>query len=649
LTATYSYSAGKIDSITYSGLGGTQPPATNYTYNTYGYFNELKQGTAAVKTINSKNNFGQTTQYTLGNGVVETRVIDANGLPVQSKAAKGSTVIQDFTYSIDPLKGTMSSRKDNTRNLTETFTYDSQYRLTAYTRPGQTQAAVVYSSMGNITSKTDAGTLTYNVSGKPYAIGEQTGNPGSVPERQQDIVYTGYHRPASITENNNVASFTYGPGYERNKMEMRNSGALQYTRYYLGGIYEKDVPASGSTTERLYVGGSAYDAPAVYIRTGGTGGTWTLHYIHRDHLGSITAITNTAGAKVAEYSFDPWGRQRNPANQQAYAPDAAPSLLLGRGYTGHEHLPAFGLVNMNARLYDPVLGRFLSPDPYVQTPNFSQNFNRYSYGLNNPLMFTDPSGEKAWYWILGEILSGGVLSSSIISTGIFVQSTLEVAALTVNNIMSAVSFTYNFFETLVSGDITRGAQKLKNWAMIEFEGINKITGIFDYDQSANWFEWPMQVINNFGGEFLQDNIGAALAHYENMIGNIEDVGYYKGRMIIRTKDNTINNAISLGHYILGDNIALNPTDTEHDLDLFAHEYGHTYQSRIMGPLYLYRVGIASAAYQGSTEYDANRRGFGNLGMTPIDPEYADHTANRYKWWENVFSPVLWSFMWIWNK
>jgi hypothetical protein len=66
--------------------------------------------------------------------------------------------------------------------------------------------------------------------------------------------------------------------------------------------------------------------------------------VHRDHLGSITAITNTDGTKIAEYSFDPWGRQRNPANQQAYGPDAAPSLLLGRGYTGHEHLPMFGLI-----------------------------------------------------------------------------------------------------------------------------------------------------------------------------------------------------------------------------------------------------------------------------------------------------------------
>lgn len=55
------------------------------------------------------------------------------------------------------------------------------------------------------------------------------------------------------------------------------------------------------------------------------------------------------------------------------------------GYTGHEHLDEFGLINMNGRLYDPLLARFLSPDPYVQEMENPQNFNRYSYCLNNPL------------------------------------------------------------------------------------------------------------------------------------------------------------------------------------------------------------------------------------------------------------------------
>ncbi|MDJ0947274.1 MAG: RHS repeat-associated core domain-containing protein, partial [Kiloniellales bacterium] len=63
-----------------------------------------------------------------------------------------------------------------------------------------------------------------------------------------------------------------------------------------------------------------------------------------------------------------------------------------RGFTGHEHLDAVGLIHMNGRVYDPVLGRFLSADPFVPSPTATQSFNRYSYVGNNPLSYTDPTG-----------------------------------------------------------------------------------------------------------------------------------------------------------------------------------------------------------------------------------------------------------------
>lgn len=134
-----------------------------------------------------------------------------------------------------------------------------------------------------------------------------------------------------------------------------------------------------------------------------------MYYIYRDLQGSITHITNSSGTLVQELSYDAWGRLRNPDTQVAYAPGAEPALFLGRGYTGHEHLQQFGLINMNARLYDPALGRFLSPDPYVQSPDFTQNYNRYSYCLNNPLKYTDPNGEYAIIDdIIGALISGGI-------------------------------------------------------------------------------------------------------------------------------------------------------------------------------------------------------------------------------------------------
>jgi RHS repeat-associated protein len=67
---------------------------------------------------------------------------------------------------------------------------------------------------------------------------------------------------------------------------------------------------------------------------------------------------------------------------------------LYRGFTGHEHLPEFGLINMNGRMYDPLIGRMLSPDNFVQSPCYSQSYNRYSYCWNNPLKFTDHSGQN---------------------------------------------------------------------------------------------------------------------------------------------------------------------------------------------------------------------------------------------------------------
>lgn len=82
--------------------------------------------------------------------------------------------------------------------------------------------------------------------------------------------------------------------------------------------------------------------------------------------------------------------RRNPADWSSLA---NANSMLDRGYTMHEHLTEFGIIHMNGRLYDPELSRMLSPDNHVQDPGNSQNYNRYSYVLNNPLKYTDPSGE----------------------------------------------------------------------------------------------------------------------------------------------------------------------------------------------------------------------------------------------------------------
>ena len=128
---------------------------------------------------------------------------------------------------------------------------------------------------------------------------------------------------------------------------------------------------------------------------------------------------------VQELSYDAWGQLRNPANQTVYTPGSAPDLFLGRGYTGHEHLLMFGLVNMNARLYDPALGRFLSPDPYVQSPLFSQNFKRYSYAMNNPLCYIDRGGEFLFIPILIGIAWGALIGAGVSAVSYTVSAAIS--------------------------------------------------------------------------------------------------------------------------------------------------------------------------------------------------------------------------------
>ena len=119
------------------------------------------------------------------------------------------------------------------------------------------------------------------------------------------------------------------------------------------------------------------------------------YYMMTDNIGSVVHVVNGEGISEFDAWYDAWGRQTVSAN----------GIGFFRGYGGHEMLPQFRLVNMDGRMYDYVLGRFLSPDNYVQEPENSQSFNRYSYCLNNPLKYTDPSGSS---FILAFAIGGAI-------------------------------------------------------------------------------------------------------------------------------------------------------------------------------------------------------------------------------------------------
>lgn len=196
------------------------------------------------------------------------------------------------------------------------------------------------------------------------------------------------YKPTYIGIDSNRWKWQLEYGFDENRSQMKtyNQGALTETKYYVGN-YEKKVFPNGTTKEYTYISAPTGMA-AVNVKE--STGTETLYYIHTDYLGSIMALSNSSGQLVEKYYYDAWGNRKNPSNWTLA--DTRTNLIIDRGYTGHEHIDNAGLINMNGRLYDPILGRMLSPDPF--TAPGTQGLNRYSYVLNNPLKYTDPSGYK---------------------------------------------------------------------------------------------------------------------------------------------------------------------------------------------------------------------------------------------------------------
>jgi RHS repeat-associated protein len=119
-------------------------------------------------------------------------------------------------------------------------------------------------------------------------------------------------------------------------------------------------------------------------------------YLHKDALGSVDLITDATANVVDRRSFDAWGKLRNLTwkdNEGIANPLYLTQLpFTNKGYTGHENIQEVDLIHMNGRVYDATLARFMSADPHIQEGALTQSYNRYSYVMNNPMKYTDPSG-----------------------------------------------------------------------------------------------------------------------------------------------------------------------------------------------------------------------------------------------------------------
>ena len=304
-----------------------------------------------------------------------------------------------------------------------------------------------------------------------------------------------------------------------------------------------------------------------------------FHRQYREHF----SVIDEEGRRGFDASYDAWGRQTVTKNE----------IGLRRGYTGHEMLNEFGIINMNGRLYDPLLGRFLSPDNYVQAPDNSQSFNRYSYCLNNPLKYVDPSGE-------------------------FFLFTLWNAT---------KDFLVNTF--------------VKSWS----QGFNAWSNSSNWISTTNAFKIDMglykgnfkQIISRFTWEAPQTILGYLAGSIQNTLYGVKSVSYYGGATAIETYKAKWG-GFTLGSFIIGERgLQADPNNP-----LFQHEYGHYLQSQSAGLFYLQRYAIPSlidAAGDSdhnyhATEQDANIRAFKYFMKHEPNFEKADGPR-----WDKRYNPI----------
>ncbi|WP_281284232.1 FG-GAP-like repeat-containing protein [Exilibacterium tricleocarpae] len=399
-----------------AGDGSWTGHAIEHQYNDHGYLRAVVDafGSDVYYQVQAMDLRGNVTRSQRGNGVTTERYYtpDTGRLKdVRSALMAGVDRVQDHHYVWDDI-GNLTRRENRSgnKNLVEDFSYDALDRLIESKVVGGETQTVVYNSLGNIMSKTGVGDYTYgdgSSSGAgPHAVTatsdgvhysyDANGNMvsdtavGDIGGRV--LKYTTFDKPYEITKGDHKTEFQYGPDRARYvRIDTDRDNRVKTTRYI--GNVEKITLPNGTQQVKRYLQGGVLITLELDSQSNETGAK--TQYLYKDHLGSIDVITDAAGVVEQEMSFDAWGQRRDVVNWQSL--DIAGLLsfdhsITTRGFTGHEMLDEVGLIHMNGRVYDARLGRFLQADPFVQFPDSTQSYNRYSYVLNGPLVYTDPSG-----------------------------------------------------------------------------------------------------------------------------------------------------------------------------------------------------------------------------------------------------------------
>ena len=384
-----------------------------YGYDSYGNLVSRSIGGIEMWKLISDN--GKTVRHALLGGKLENVVErDKNGYVSSDILYFGGKAIDWIKYSFNAITGNLSRKSRKGDTFVSSYSYDAMDRLTdcipmaqigiidtalvakpligntslpggiGVVLPGDRYPMTigdkyVYADNGNILSTTAVGNYTYDDS-RPHAVKTVENKTGSIHSASQQVVYNNLNFVDGIMEGDgdDMTDLEYYFGTDNSRWHAEYyKGNNVYRTIDYGDGYDK-VTENDTIREFWYIG----DDILLYRENGGT---LKAFYMLTDNVGSIVGIYDIDGKELFRADYDPWGVMTVRRNDIGFI----------RGYTGHEMLREFNLINMNGRVYDPQTCRFLSPDNYVQEPDNSQSFNRYSYCLNNPLKYNDPSGEYA--------------------------------------------------------------------------------------------------------------------------------------------------------------------------------------------------------------------------------------------------------------
>lgn len=345
-------------------------------YDSHGFLTTVRNGKIIYWSLCATNAHGQVEkeQYGSASDTFTTTMHDpATGNVTAIEMSCGKLLL---TYTYDAV-GNVKSRYSKSFDTREFFTYDALNRLVRIDCNRAPVVTVSYDHAGNIVRKSDVGNYSYiDETNRLAAISENV-------KVWDEIRYNSLDKTTFVKSGSDVMSLTYGP--DKNRVMVCCNDVK---KYYVGGLYEEKCKDGKSLEHVSYI--YALDRPiAMVVDTQTDSNTYFFSY---DNIGSIVRIINADRSKWQDLDYDAWGRRRDPRTLAYNVWD----IKNDHGFTGHEHIDLFDMVNMNGRIYDPVVGRFLTPDPFVQAPNFTQSLNRYAYCLNNPLSLVDPSG---YSWI----------------------------------------------------------------------------------------------------------------------------------------------------------------------------------------------------------------------------------------------------------